>query len=84
MNLTELVGMAAAIITTSAWAPQAIKTIRSQQTRDISLVFQSMTALGIFLWLAYGILIGSVPLIFANIVTFIFVASILVVKIRKG
>jgi MtN3 and saliva related transmembrane protein len=84
MNLIETTGIVAASLTTLAWMPQAIRTIRTRDTAAISPVFQSMMALGILLWLVYGLMIGSMPLVIANIVTFIPVVAILVVKLREG
>jgi MtN3 and saliva related transmembrane protein len=76
------IGMAAALLTTAAYAPQAIKVWRSRSTKDISLAMFSMMVTGITLWLIYGILINDVPLILANAVTLIFAAAILIAKIR--
>jgi MtN3 and saliva related transmembrane protein len=80
----ETLGFVAAICTTLAWVPQAIKTIRSRDTRSISLWMQALMTLGILLWLVYGVLITAWPLIGANIVTFGLVATILALKIRYG
>lgn len=83
-DIMELVGLVAALLTTFCWLPQAIKTIRSRDTRSISLVMQVLLNLGILCWLAYGLYLGNGPLILANAVTFLFVATILVMKIRHG
>jgi MtN3 and saliva related transmembrane protein len=42
-----------------------------------------MFTLGILLWLAYGILIESLPLIFSNSITFVMAATILVLKLKE-
>lgn len=82
--LTEAVGIAAALLTTLCWIPQAARTIRTRDTRSISLVTQAAFTLGIALWLAYGLLLGSLPLILANGVSLVLVATILVMKLRYG
>lgn len=76
------IGIAAAILTTSAFAPQAIQAWRSRSTRDVSLTMFSMMVAGIVLWLIYGLLIGDLPLILANTVTLLLAGAILVAKIR--
>lgn len=76
------IGIAAALLTTAAFAPQAIKAWRYRSTRDISLAMFTMMVAGIILWLIYGILIDDVPLILANAVTLILASAILVAKIR--
>jgi MtN3 and saliva related transmembrane protein len=80
----ELIGSVAAIITTLCWVPQAIKVIRTRDTAAISLIMYLMLIIGIGLWLAYGVLIMSWPLIGANAVTFVLVLIILAMKLRFG
>ncbi len=60
--LIEAVGAAAACLTTFCWVPQALRTIRLRDTRAISLPAQLAFAAGLSLWLVYGLLIVSWPL----------------------
>ncbi len=80
----ETVGMAAAALTTLCWVPQAVRIIRTRDTRAISLATQATLATGVLLWLAYGCLLGSIPLVAANAVTLALVTAILVMKLRFG
>jgi MtN3 and saliva related transmembrane protein len=80
----EAIGIAAALLTTLCWIPQAVRTIRTRDTRAISLVTQAAFTLGVGLWLVYGLLLGSLPLILANAVSFVLVATILAMKLRFG
>ena len=80
----ELIGGAAATITTLCWVPQAIKVIRTRDTRSLSLIMYVMLAIGIGLWLVYGLAINSIPLIGANTVTFVLVVIILGMKLKYG
>jgi MtN3 and saliva related transmembrane protein len=84
MSGTEILGFVAAVLTTLCWLPQALKTIRSKDTKSLSLVTQSAFTAGVGLWLVYGLLIGDLPIIFANVVTFVLVTTILVLKLRYG
>lgn len=83
MNL-EWLGYVAATLTTAAFVPQAIKTIRSKDTRGISLGMYSVFTLGIAFWFAYGIVLGSWPMIVSNVIAFALSATILVLKLRHG
>ena len=74
--------MAAALLTTAAFAPQAIKASRSRSTKDVSLAMFSMLVVGIVLWLTYGILIDDAPLIIANAVTLVLAGAVLLARIR--
>ncbi len=82
MNTYTIIGLLAATCTTFSFLPQAVKVIRTKQTKDLSLVMYSVFTLGVFLWLMYGILVKDAPLIIANIITFILAAIILIMKIR--
>jgi MtN3 and saliva related transmembrane protein len=79
----EIVGYLAAFLTTAAFFPQTYKTIRTRDTRAISLAMYVMFTLGIAIWLAYGLLIESWPLIFSNSLTFVMAATILVLKLKE-
>jgi MtN3 and saliva related transmembrane protein len=80
----ELLGVVAGVLSTSAFVPQAVKTVRTRSAQDFSLPMLVLLCSGVVLWLAYGALIGSVGLIVANVVTLPLALSILVVKLRHG
>jgi len=77
-----IIGMIGASLTTVAFLPQAIKTIRTKNTRDLSLGMFVLSEMGVIMWLIYGILISDPPIIFANVITFFFFFSIIIMKIR--
>jgi MtN3 and saliva related transmembrane protein len=81
---TELVGLAAAFLTTLAFLPQVLHTIRTRSTHDISLRMYSLFTLGVFLWLIYGLILRDVPIIGANAVTLLLSGTVLVLKLRHG
>ena len=80
----EWVGYVAAALTTVAFVPQALKTLRSRDTRSISLGMYVVFTLGIVCWFGYGLVLGSWPMILANAVTFVLAAVILGLKLRHG
>ncbi len=82
MSLTEILGFAAAFLTTAVFIPQALRVQKTKKTDDLSLGLFAMLFVGVFLWLIYGVLIASYPVIMANAVTFVLVAYILWAKIR--
>ena len=51
---------------------------------DISLVATAALASGVFLWMIYGLFIGSWPVILANGGSFLFIAAIVGLKLRYG
>ncbi len=81
-NLTELTGFVAAILTTFSFVPQVLHVWRTRSVADISLGMYSTYTFGIAIWLIYGILIMSWPVILSNLVTLVLASSVLVMKIR--
>jgi len=84
MNFAEIVGAAAAILTTSAFVPQAAKVVRTRDTGAISLAMYSLFTTGVALWLAYGVMTQQWMIIGANAVTIVFAAVILAMKLGEG
>jgi MtN3 and saliva related transmembrane protein len=82
MDWITLLGLIAGTLTTVAFVPQLFKVLRSHSTRDISLAMYGIITTGILLWLIYGVLIDSVPVIAANAVTLVVALMILALKIR--
>lgn len=82
MNLVETLGLVAALLTTASFIPQAIKVIKTKHTQDLSLSMYSMFFVGVFLWLIYGIMLNSTPIILANLITLVFSGIILFLKLK--
>jgi MtN3 and saliva related transmembrane protein len=81
MNWVTTIGIVAAVLTTSAFVPQAFKIIRMRQTKDLSLTMYVMMFTGQLCWLAYGIYLKDFPLILANIIGGSLSGTILVFKL---
>lgn len=84
VDLAQAIGLIAACCTTFAFVPQAVRAVRTRQTKDISLLTFLMLVIGILLWLAYGLMIGDLPLILSNAITLGLASAILAVKLRHG
>lgn len=80
----EWVGYAAATLTTIAFVPQALKTLKSRDTAGISLGMYAVFTVGVGFWFVYGWMLGSWPMILSNTVTFMLAATILALKLRHG
>ena len=81
VTLEDLVGYAAAILTTLAFIPQALKSWRSRDLSGVSLTMYSLFTAGVALWLVYGVLLGSWPIIAANTITLVLAAVVLMLKL---
>lgn len=81
-NLIDAIGLVAGFLTTAAFIPQLLKIYRSKSGRDISGRMFALFSIGIVLWLIYGILLESLPLILTNVVTLALSLTIIGLKIR--
>ena len=63
-----VLGLAAGFLTTIGFVPQLVKGYRTKRMDDVSLVMPMLLSAGMALWLGYGIMIDSLPIIFWNIV----------------
>lgn len=70
-------GYVAASLTTLSFIPQALKTIRTGDTRGISLRMYVLFTAGIALWGLYGLFTRDGPLIVANAITLVAAGLIL-------
>ena len=77
----EFFGYFAAILTTLAFLPQLIKTLKTKKAEDVSLITLIMFLTGVLSWIIYGYKISSIPILLANIITFILNFLILIFKI---
>lgn len=83
MNLlSDLIGYAAATLTTLAFIPQTLHSWRSRDLSGVSLGMYSLFTAGVALWLLYGVILESWPIIIANAITVALAGSVLFLKLR--
>ena len=80
-NYIDLFGFLAALLTTIAFLPQIYKTWKTKSADDVSFIMLILFITGLICWIIYGWKINSFPILVANIITFIFNLSILILKI---
>ena len=80
MNI-EIFGYIAAVLTTAAFLPQLIKTLKTKKADDVSLITLVMFNIGVLSWIIYGYKISSIPILIANLITLILNLLILISKI---
>lgn len=82
MTLNDTIGYLAAVISTASFIPQVWHTLRTRDVSGISLGMYSVFTAGVSLWLVYGLLLASWPIVIANFITLTLASSILVMKLR--
>jgi len=84
MSMADLIGFMAAVICSISMTPQVIKIYRTKKTQDLSLGAFSVLATGLFLWLVYGLLIHSIPIVAGNAIGVSITLYIIIMKILHG
>lgn len=82
MDTIVIVGYIAGALTTISFVPQVIKAWKMKETRDISLAMLVLFGIGILLWTLYGLWVNALPIIVANLITFVLILVLLFLKIR--
>lgn len=82
-DLTSIVGAFAAICTTASYFPQLKKCWDTGHAEDLSLRMFSVLAVGIALWIIYGVMKGDWIIISANSVSLACLTGILYFKLRS-
>jgi MtN3 and saliva related transmembrane protein len=82
MDTIVLVGYIAGTLTTLSFVPQVIRASKLKETRDLSLAMLLLFALGVLLWTLYGVWTGSMPIIAANMITFMLILVLLWMKVK--
>jgi len=82
VNLTTAVGFMAGFVTTAANLPQVWKTYRSRSGEGLSFRMLLALAIGLGLWMAYGILSKLLPLVLTNAVVLLLILSLIGMKLK--
>ncbi len=77
----EYIGVIAAILTTSGFAPQVYKSLKTKAVDGVSLSMYLVLFIGMLFWLYYGIRMDSISIIMANIVSGLLVLIQIIAKI---
>jgi MtN3 and saliva related transmembrane protein len=81
-SVATFLGTTAAILTTAAFFPQLLHLWQSRSAHAISASMYTIFAIGLLLWIVYGIVIGAWPIVIANSITALQAIAILWMKVR--
>jgi len=82
LTSVDWIGLLAGALTTIAFVPQAVKIWVTKSADDVSYLMFGIFSVGIVLWLAYGIALGAMPIIVANVVTLVLSVLVIALKVR--
>jgi len=80
LYVAEFIGYAAAFCGTVSLIPQIVKLRKERSAKAISATMYLIYTIGVVLWLTYGIMINSIPLIIAEIIALVLSITILIMK----
>ena len=78
----KIVGIIAAVCTTSGFIPQIIRGMRTKRLDDISPIMYVLLIFGLSLWLSYGIHIEDIIIIVANAAGLVFSLFIVFLRLK--
>ncbi len=84
MSLSDYLGLVAGALVTFSLVPQLIRVFRLKSAKEISALFTILLLLGMFVWMAYGVVLNLIPVILWNIVGAVLVIILLYAKLRFG
>lgn len=82
IEMADVVGTAAGLCSMASFTPQLVKIWRERDASSISLRMYVVTVTGFSLWIAYGVLVTSFPVIVTNSVCLVLSGAILGLKWR--
>ncbi|WP_341221167.1 SemiSWEET transporter [Polaribacter atrinae] len=82
IDLHEVIGLIAAVLTTASFLPQVFKTYKTKDTSGLSLTMYIVFFIGVVLWSIYGVYLHSLSIILANSITAILALYLIFMKIK--
>jgi MtN3 and saliva related transmembrane protein len=82
MNITQIVGIVAGILTAISMLPQLIKIVKEKKAEDISITMLLVLLTGLALWIVYGVMREDLPIIATNSFSVLVNITIVVLRIK--
>jgi MtN3 and saliva related transmembrane protein len=84
VSLVNAVGVAAGLCGITGFVPQLLKIAREKDAEGVSLKMYAVTTVGFVLWVTYGVLNHSWPVVASNSAMLALAAGILALKLKYG
>jgi len=76
----EILGLIAGAVTSVGYIPQLVKGYRTKKLEDVSYFMPAILAVGMTLWLIYGVLLESIAIMVANVFGVGFSVALIIMK----
>ena len=77
----RVIAMIAAFLTSTGFVPQIFKALETKEIKDVSMITLLFSGFGTFLWSVYGMYLGDVIIIWANLFTCASVCILIAMKV---
>jgi MtN3 and saliva related transmembrane protein len=81
-STSAVIGFLAGFLTTAANLPQVWKTYRNRSGEGLSFYMLLTLASGLALWVIYGVMSKSAPIVAANTAAFVLVTALMAMKLK--
>lgn len=81
MLIDTMIGMIAAVLTTSSFIPQIFKAYKRKRLDDLSPYLMLLFIAGASMWLIYGIFKADAIIVAANVLALAFNSTLLLMKV---
>lgn len=82
MSLATLIGLIACLLTTGSFLPQIVKTIKTKDTKSLSLGMYLVYLVGVIFWFVYGFMIQETAILVGNTFSLTFGLIMLIMKLK--
>ena len=82
MDLTQVVGLTAGILTASSLLPQVFKTLKEKKAKEVSIKMLLVLQAGVALWIYYGVLREDLPIIVTNCFSLLVNITMVILRIK--
>ena len=83
-QIAPYVGYVAGALTVVSYFPQALRAWKTKQVKDLSKMMLAMLVAANVLWITYGVVSSSLPIIITNDGTLLLTGAIFVAKLKFG
>jgi MtN3 and saliva related transmembrane protein len=80
--IADLVGYVAGSLMSIVSVPQIIKSLKTKSVKDLSFLTLALLVIGSTLWMVYGFLITSWPVIIMDLIAIFINLFLLIIKIK--
>lgn len=82
MDKTQIIGIAAGVLTASSMLPQLIKILKEKKAESVSVLMLIVLLSGLVLWIVYGVMREDWPIIATNAFSFLVNTLLIIFRIK--